>query len=110
MHEIAEQFPNKRVAFLVCSDEPQDPSEFSGLVVGFGTGHAIEDLYALACCDYVFGTTSTFSQWASFYGGIPLLQVADSSASVPLNEFRVSCLDVIPGIGAPSSPRRLPSL
>ena len=31
-----------------------------------------EDLFSLAKCDYLLGPPSTFSMWASFYGGHPL--------------------------------------
>jgi len=32
----------------------------------------IEDLYLLGYCDYIVGPNSSFSQWASFWGGVPL--------------------------------------
>ena len=34
MHELAEQFPGRKVSFLVCSNEPRDAQEFGGLSVG----------------------------------------------------------------------------
>jgi hypothetical protein len=93
MHDLAAQFPARKVAFLVCSDEPRSPSEFPGLSVGFGTESPVSDLYALARCDYILGPRSTFSQWASFYGEKPLLHLGDSNDSVPVEKFRVSYLD-----------------
>lgn len=93
MRELAAQFPGRKVAFLVCSDEPRNPGEFSGLEVGFGTNSAVGDLYALSGCDYILGTRSTFAQWASFYGEKPLLQVHDANERVKLENFRVSYLD-----------------
>ena len=53
----------------------------------------MSDLYALAGCDYILGPPGTFSQWASFYGEKPLLQLGDSNDSVPVEKFRVSYLD-----------------
>jgi hypothetical protein len=73
MHDLAAQFPARKVSFLVCSDEPRSAGEFPGLSVGFGTESPASDLYALAQCDYILGPKGTFSQWASFYGEKPLL-------------------------------------
>jgi hypothetical protein len=93
MRDLAAQFPDRKVAFLVCSDEPRNAGEFPGLSVAFGTESPVSDLYALAGCDYILGPKSTFSQWASFYGEKPLLHLLDSNDPVPLEKFRVSYLD-----------------
>jgi hypothetical protein len=93
MHELAAQFPNRRVAFFVCSDEPRSLGEFPGLTVGLGTDSPVSDIYALARCDYILGTKSTYSQWASFYGEKPLLQVCGTDEPAKLQNFRVSYLD-----------------
>ena len=92
MHELAEQFPSRKVSFLVCSDEPRNEQEFQRLSVGFGAGSPVGDLYALAKCDYIFGPTGTFSQWASFYGNKPLLQLNESNSRIELEKFRVANL------------------
>jgi hypothetical protein len=93
MRELAGRFPERKVSFLVCSDEPRNEAEFPGLSVGLGPGSAVGDLYALARCDYIMGPPSTYTQWASFYGEKPLLHLWDSNDSVPLEKFRVSYLD-----------------
>ncbi len=64
----------KAVRFLLCGNEPgvADLPVWEGLEVNGGTGHPVEDLYALARCDYLLGPPSTFSMWASFYGRVPL--------------------------------------
>lgn len=72
MHQMAAQFPGRKVAFMICSDEPRSEAEFPGLSVGLGAGSVIGDLQALSRCDYIFGPQSTFTQWASFYGNKPL--------------------------------------
>lgn len=72
MQHFAEQFPSRHVRFLVCSDEELSPASFPGLSVHLARGSAIEDMYSLAGCDYIFGPPSTFSGWASYYGGVPL--------------------------------------
>jgi hypothetical protein len=93
MRELAGQFPNRKVAFFVCSDEARSASEFPGLTVAFGTDSPVSDIYALARCDYILGTKSTFSQWPSFYGEKPLLQVCGTDETAKLENFRVSYLD-----------------
>ena len=93
MRELAAQFPNRKVSFFVCSDEARNAGEFPGLTVGFGTDSPVSDICALARCDYILGTKSTFSQWASFYGEKPLLQVCGTDEPAKLENFRVSYLD-----------------
>jgi hypothetical protein len=93
MQELAAQFPDRKVAFFVCSDEPRSADEFPGLSVGLGAGSAMGDLHALARCDYIFGPQSTFTQWASFYGNKPLLLLKDAHDRLELARFRVSWLD-----------------
>lgn len=77
--EILEEFltigpgKGKRVAFLVCSDEAVSSETFAGLDVVFGLGGEFEDLLALAGCDAIIGSNSTFSGFASYYGDIPMV-------------------------------------
>ena len=96
MRELAEQFPGKKAAFFVCSDEPRQASEFPGLTVAIGAGPPVVDLYALAGCDYVLGPPSSFSQWASFYGNKPLYHLRSGDDQVEREKFRVSYLEEIP--------------
>ena len=95
MREMATQFPDQKVAFLVCSDELRNPAEFPGLSVGFGAGSPVADLYALSKCDYILGPVSTFSQWASFYGKKPMFHLHSSDAQIRLEQFQVSDLDLV---------------
>jgi hypothetical protein len=92
MQELAAQFPDRKVSFLLCSNEVQDERAFPGLSVGFGPGSDVGDLYALAKCDYIFGPLSTFSQWASFYGNKPLFHLEDRDAPLELPKFKVADL------------------
>jgi len=71
MVQVKNLFEGKRVRFVVCSDTPQAGGAFGGLDTAPGPGRSIEDLYVLAACDYIAGVPSTFSMWASFYGGVP---------------------------------------
>ncbi len=68
MKRMTDFFTTKKVAFLICSDEDfrSQRSFFSEFIVYFGTGHIIEDLYSLACCDYLIAPPSTYSNWAAF--------------------------------------------
>ncbi len=70
MRTIKELFPEKRIRFLVCSNEIQN-GQFNDLDVTYGPGDAVGDLYSLARCDFLIGPPSTFTQWASFYGSVP---------------------------------------
>ncbi|MGH7977505.1 MAG: alpha-1,2-fucosyltransferase [Limisphaerales bacterium] len=94
MQELAAQFPGQRVSFFVCSDEPRNTEEFPGLSTAFGKS-PVNDLCALAKCDYIVGPVSTFSQWASFYGQKPLLHLRGSGDKIDLEKFRVSNLDYV---------------
>ena len=96
MKEMARQLGGRKVSFLVCSNEPRSIEEFPGLSVGFSTGVPVEDLYALAECDYLMGPVSSFTQWASFYGKIPLLYFSSEDMIINLQEFQVSYLAEVP--------------
>ncbi|GAA3995370.1 hypothetical protein GCM10022408_02270 [Hymenobacter fastidiosus] len=90
MREVQAQFPaTTRVAFLLCSNEAFDARDFAGLVLHRATGHFVEDLYALAACDYVLGPPSSYSMWASFYGGVPLCHLHHPDQRLTLNDFQV---------------------
>jgi hypothetical protein len=85
MRDIRRQLPDRRVAFLVCSNTEIDRGEFGDLQVHMGGGHVLEDLYALASADLLIGPPSTYTGWASFYGEVPLMKMhtADQSLEVP---------------------------
>lgn len=81
MRRVRERLAGRRVAFWICGNGPLDRRDFGNLNVFFGTGHLIEDLYGLAATDRLIGPPSTFTKWASFYGGAPLhwMETADES-------------------------------
>jgi len=89
MGEIAGLFPGRRVAFLICSDWPQDLNMFAEFKVTFGTGDLVEDMYAFARCDYLIGAPSTFTMWASFYGKVPLNMIKRPDQAQKLIDFIV---------------------
>ena len=96
MAELAGQFPGCKVSFLVASNEPRSASEFPGLSVGFSTGVPIEDMYALAECDYIMGPVSSFTQWASFYGNKPLRHLRERDMRLEREHFASSSLGEVP--------------
>ena len=89
LRRLTERFAGRRVAYLVCSNAPQPAAAFDGLDVTFGSGHSVEDLYALAGCDYLVGPPSTYTMWASFYGQVPLHILVDPDTTPALTEFGV---------------------
>lgn len=62
---------DRNVVFVVCSDTEQSSDGFGDLQWVEGPGDEAGDLFTLAGCDYLIAPQSTFSQWASWYGGTP---------------------------------------
>jgi hypothetical protein len=88
MRKIENLFPERRVVFLVCSNEKQDDSLFEGLTFYRGPGSFIEDMYILAKCDYIIGAgQSSFSGWASLMGEKPRYGLFDPEKEVSLSDF-----------------------
>lgn len=94
MENIQSHFADRRLGFLICSDERLGRKQFGDLPVCFGTDVPVEDLYGFARCDLLVGPPSTFTQWASFYGQVPLWWVADPSAPVQNDRFAVASLEL----------------
>ena len=90
MQKAVALFPGKKVAFLICSDVPQNPADFAEFTVFYGTGHLVEDMYSLAECDYIIGTRVTsFSGWASLMGNRPMYRLVDPELEFSLADFTV---------------------
>ncbi len=86
---IGRLFHPKPVVFLVAAERPVDPLPMRGLVWVPGPGTAMEDMYALAQCDYLFGVPSTFSRWAAFYGKVPHWIMREATEEPRLERFQV---------------------
>jgi len=82
-------FKNKKVAFLLCSDEKISITEIKGLNLIYSTNHFIEDLYALSVCDFIIGPPSTYTSWASFYGRVPLLRLESKDMKIQEKDFKI---------------------
>jgi hypothetical protein len=89
MQAMARLLEPQEVRFLVCSDVPQDIESFGDLNVTLGPGHQVEDMYALAECDYLVGPPSTYSAWASFFGKVPLYRMEDPGDAFDLDAFAI---------------------
>ncbi|MFO0212522.1 MAG: alpha-1,2-fucosyltransferase, partial [Pseudanabaena sp.] len=91
MEQIENHFNSieKRVLFLICSNEPIQAQNFTKYNIRFGINGIIEDLYSMAKCDYLIGPPSTYSMWASFYGMVPLLHIYDKHQIINLKDFLI---------------------
>jgi len=90
MKTINEQLnrQGKNAKFLLCSNESIDISRFSGVdcfVIPQSSG--IQDLYALSRCAYIAGPPSTYSQWASFMGKVPVKYIMSINEKILLQDF-----------------------
>lgn len=74
--------------FIVFSDERLSEDIFCGLDVEFADGSAIQDLCLMSKCDYIMGPPSSFSNWASFYGNVPLWYIQKDDEKPQMNSFR----------------------
>ena len=89
MERIEILFQNKKVVFLVCSNVTQDVKTLSKFRFIFCNNHFVQDLYSLAKCDYIIGPPSTYTNWASFYGNVPLYKIISSDAIIKLEDFKI---------------------
>lgn len=89
MKRLSEVLAPQTVSFLVASDEDLGGASLSRAGVHFATDSPVVDLYALAECDFLVGPPSTFSIWASYYGGVPLRMMTDPLATIELEDFKV---------------------
>lgn len=76
-----------RPRFLICSNENHSIPNDNNDIISIEDSDGITDLYALSCCDYIIGPPSSYSQWASFYGSVPLFVILDKNPQIQLNLF-----------------------
>jgi Glycosyl transferase family 11 len=89
MHGMAQLLAPKRVAFLVCSNEPQQVEDYLPLTVTLGPGTLLGDLFTLSACDYILGPPSTYSLWAAFHGRKPICLLFRPTAPDNLSSFSI---------------------
>ena len=85
--ELQRSFGDKKILFILCSNESIDLSNFESLPIVAGPGHLVTDMYLLAKCDYIMGPPSTYTLWASFYGEKPLYQLRDLNRVINIDLF-----------------------
>ena len=90
LKQICNIFPERKIRFLLVSNQPVDRNNYVGFNIALGPGDPAGDLYCLAKCDYIIGPPSTFSIWASFFGNAPLFVINDPSALLRLDSSVVS--------------------
>ncbi len=93
MSRIVSLFPNKKVKFIITSNECINANSFALFDFFILNGNAIEDLYSLAECDFVTGPPSTFSMWAAFYKLKPLYMIKDPEFEFTLSDFQLPVLN-----------------
>lgn len=90
MSYIQSLFQNRRVCFLISTNENYEKQIFNSLTLCDWKGKtAIHDLYALSLCDYIAGPLSTFSRWASYYGQVPLYFIEKNTKIESLKNFSI---------------------
>lgn len=73
MERDRREHPGKKTVYLLFSNEDLSSSTWPGLdVVISPAPSAMFDLQAMAACDEIMGPPSTFSEWASVVGEIPI--------------------------------------
>ena len=90
IQKIIKYFKDKNnIAFIICSDEKIDRELFEQYPCYYSTGHYIEDMYILSKCNYIFGVSSTFSIWASFFGEVPLYLIDNKDLNIKKEGFKI---------------------
>jgi YHS domain-containing protein len=67
---LAAQPRPQDIIFIICSDGKIEADAFTGLTYVTGLNQDILDLYTLAATDLLISSTSTYGQWAAYYGQI----------------------------------------
>lgn len=89
MIQIRDLNKDKKIGFLICSNEKVETELFKDVRFFRGTNHLIEDMYSFAECDYILGPPSTYTMWASFYGNKPLLKLRDRQQIIKMEDFEM---------------------
>ncbi|MDR2953935.1 MAG: alpha-1,2-fucosyltransferase [Prevotella sp.] len=80
----------QKAKFLLCSNEKLNIHNFSDLdyfIIENSSG--VKDLYALSRCSYMIGPPSSYSQWASFIGKVPLKFIMNKDDKIALLDFSI---------------------
>ncbi len=78
----------KKAKFLLCSNEKIELANFQGLdYFTIPASSGAKDLYALSKCSYIVGPPSTYSEWASFIGKVPVKYIMSINEKILLQDF-----------------------
>lgn len=82
------QVRHRKVKFLICSNEEVNLDNYKGLdCFTIPNSSPAKDLYALSQSDYIIGPPSSYSQWASFYGRVPVNFILCVNEEIKLSDF-----------------------
>lgn len=89
MHSLQNQIEASgfKCRFLICSNEPWNLCDDTLDMFQIPGANGITDLCALSQCDYIIGPPSTYSQWASFVGNVPLHFILSSDEDIDVSDF-----------------------
>jgi hypothetical protein len=89
--DIVSQFADKRVKVLITgTDEPNlEPYADVGDKIVWPRKGIMVDLMGLSYSDYIVSVPSTFPQWASFYGKVPLFTIEDPQQPIDFDKASV---------------------
>jgi hypothetical protein len=77
----------KRCRFLICSNESFDWHHEDVDLLRIPDADGITDLYGLSSCDFIMGPPSSYSQWASFVGDVPIAFMLQDKNHLLLEHF-----------------------
>lgn len=92
LSELKNQFlsQGKEVRFLLCSNEPIDFTNYENLnCFSIPNTTGTKDLCALSQCNYIIGPPSSYSQWASFMGEVPVKFIMSGDEQIYLEDFSI---------------------
>lgn len=87
VEQIRALYEGQKIRFLICSNEKFCISEDACDMFMIEKSDGITDLYALSRCDLIIGPPSSYSQWASFYGDVPLCLILSEKINVDKESF-----------------------
>ncbi len=93
MKQLLDLRLGRKPAFVIASDEYQDPNALVGLPYYYSRGavneggHWFESFLALSLCDLIVSPPSTFSAAAAFVGNVPILPLIERSQPLSTKEM-----------------------
>jgi len=87
MNHFSNIYPERKLSFLITSNDTVDLEKFKNLECRVAGGNLIEDMYTLAMCDFIIGPPSTYSRWASFWGEVPLGIIENENHQLSKEDF-----------------------